>query len=471
MARRGLRLQHRIVVPFAAVAVTATLAVSLVALTVVSRTLQARAMTQVQNTASVVSQSGFALNPTILRSIRQLTGADILTYTRQGNVLATTLDDRAEQALIRTVATSEATPDALKTPGYVAVRRMQCTAPCFVAYTAVATRPDTVVAVIAQSTELIAASQALTRTILIAATLSVLVMVLVSQVVARRVTAPLDALVAFTREVSPAGSSRRAVAADDEVGRLAASFNDMLDRLDQSRDALVRSEKLALAGLMAARVAHDVRNPLSSMKIQAQMLGSCLGDQAQSRKLLDAVLRDIQQLESVVRDLIELARPGELQRRPTAIDAVVDDVLQQLSPQLSYRKITVDTTLPKELPEVDLDVGRFRQALLNLIGNGADAMPTGGTLTITTELGANAATVVLDICDDGVGIDPSIRDRLFDPFVSTKRDGVGLGLVNAKAVVESHGGILELTPRAPRGTRARIVLPVSAAAAQEAVHG
>jgi signal transduction histidine kinase len=97
-------------------------------------------------------------------------------------------------------------------------------------------------------------------------------------------------------------------------------------------------------------------------------------------------------------------------------------------------------------------------------------MPTGGTLTITTELGANAATVVLDICDDGVGIDPSIRDRLFDPFVSTKRDGVGLGLVNAKAVVESHGGLLELTPRVPKGARARIVLPVSAAA-QELVHG
>jgi len=471
MARRGLRLQHRIVIPFAAIAVMATLAVALVALTVVSQTLEARAITQVQNTASVISQSGFALNPTILRSVRQLTGADVVTYTKQGGVLATTLDERADQALIRTVATPTAADDTRGSSGQVIVRRMQCAVPCFVAYAAVATRPEIVIAVIAQSSELIAASQALTRTILVAAILSVLVMVLVSQVVARRVTAPLDALVAFTRDVSPGGSNRRAAVADDEVGRLAASFNDMLDRLDRSRDALVRSEKLALAGLMAARVAHDVRNPLSSMKIQAQMLGSCLGDQAQSRKLLDAVLRDIQQLESVVRDLIELARPGELHRRPTSIDAVVDDVLQQMSPQLSYRKIAVEVRLPKGLPAVDLDVGRFRQALLNLIGNGADAMPTGGTLTITTEPGADATTVVLDICDDGVGIDASIRDRLFDPFVSTKRDGVGLGLVNAKAVVESHGGTLELTPRAPKGTRARIVLPVSAAAAQEAAHG
>jgi signal transduction histidine kinase len=120
---------------------------------------------------------------------------------------------------------------------------------------------------------------------------------------------------------------------------------------------------------------------------------------------------------------------------------------------------------------VDLDVGRFRQALLNLIGNAADAMPTGGTLTVSTTIGENSSAVVLDICDDGIGIDPSIRERLFDPFVSTKRDGVGLGLVNAKAVVESHGGTLELTARAPKGTRARIVLPASTAAYQESAHG
>ena len=471
MARRGLRLQHRIVIPFAIVGLAATLAVSFVALTVISRTFESRAISQVQNTASVISTSEFALNPGILRSVHQLTGADIITYTKQGAILATTLDERAERALIESVATAGAADEAYRSPGRVLVRSVQCAAPCFVAYTNVTTRPDTVLAVIAQSSDLIAASRALTRTILIAATVSVLVMVLVSQVVARRVTAPLDALVAFTRDVSPSGSTQRAAVGDDEVGRLAAAFNDMLDRLDRSRDALVRSEKLALAGLMAARVAHDVRNPLSSMKIQAQLLGSCLGDRVQGRKLLDAVLRDILQLESVVRDLIELARPGELSRQPMSMDTVVDDVLQQLSAQLSYRKIAVHATMRKGLPLVDLDVGRFRQALLNLIGNAADAMPTGGTLTVSTAVAENGSALVLDICDDGIGIDPSIRDRLFDPFVSTKRDGVGLGLVNAKAVIESHGGTLELNARASKGTRARIVLPVSAAAYQEPAHG
>jgi signal transduction histidine kinase len=453
------------------VALATSLAVSVVALTVVSRTLESRAINQVQNTASVISRSQFALNAPILSSVHQLTGADVITYTADGAVLATTLDEHAQEALIHTIATRSAADDVKASgAGRVAVRRMQCAAPCFVAYASVATRPDTFIAVIAQSSELIAATKALTRTVLIAATLSVLVMVLVSQVVARRVTAPLDALVAFTRDVSPSGSTQRARVGNDEVGRLAAAFNDMLDRLDRSRDALVRSEKLALAGLIAARVAHDVRNPLSSMKIQAQLLDACLGDQTKSRKLLDAVMRDIQQLESVVRDLIELARPGELKCHPESIKTVVTDVLQQLAAQLSYRKIVVDAKVAEHLPLVDLDLARFRQVLINLIGNAADAMPTGGTLLIAAALG-EGPSVVLDVCDDGVGIDPAVRDRVFDPFVSTKRDGVGLGLVNAKAVVESHGGALHLDAQVPKGTRARIVLPVSTSVYQESAHG
>jgi signal transduction histidine kinase len=110
---------------------------------------------------------------------------------------------------------------------------------------------------------------------------------------------------------------------------------------------------------------------------------------------------------------------------------------------------------------VSIDPDRFRQVLINILGNAADAMTTGGTLRITSRPDAGGSTVILDVCDDGVGIDPTIRDRVFDPFVSTKRDGVGLGLVNAKAVVESHGGSIALFAASPKGTCARITMPTS----------
>jgi signal transduction histidine kinase len=420
MAAGRLKLHQRIAIPFAIVAFIATLAAALVAISAISGALQGRVETQLVNTSVVISQSDFALNGVILRSVKALTGADVVTYTTSGAVVATTLEPgEARRSLIATVTAADLTRAAVAAGGDAPiVRTIDCGKPCLVVHRRLRSRPDTVVAVVADTSELTGATRRLAAIVLVAAVLSLLVMILLSQIITRRVTAPID-------------------------------------------DALVRSEKLALAGVMAARVAHDVRNPLASIKLQTQVIGARLRHDAETQAQVGAVLRDIQQVETVVKDLIELARPGELNRRPASMNDVVRDVLNQLSPQLSYRKIAVKPQLADALPLVRLDTDRFRQVLINVVGNAADAMTTGGTLTVVTRQEGSGSTVVLDVCDDGTGIDPSIRGRVFDPFVSTKRDGVGLGLVNAKAVVESHGGTIELIAAEPRGTCARMKMPVN----------
>jgi signal transduction histidine kinase len=236
----------------------------------------------------------------------------------------------------------------------------------------------------------------------------------------------------------------------------------MLDRLEVSRDALLRSEKLAVAGLLAARVAHDVRNPLSAVKLQTQMLHDGLRDPEQ-RSLAAAALRDIEEVERVVRDLLELARPGALARQLSRIEEVVAETLAQLSPGLEHRKIVPVTELAGDLPRVDLDRGRFKLALSNVILNAADAMPTGGRISVSARAVDGGAGVELEVCDDGIGVDPAAAERVFDPFYSTKTEGVGLGLVNARAVVRSHGGRIGLSPRKPRGTCVTIWLPAAPA--------
>jgi two-component system sensor histidine kinase HydH len=229
----------------------------------------------------------------------------------------------------------------------------------------------------------------------------------------------------------------------------------MLERLQRAQQALVRSEKLALAGLFAARVAHDIRNPLSSIKMQAQLLHAELRDSA-DRDALAGLLRDVAQVESVIRDLMELARPSDLLRTPGSVNAVIKDAVEQVARQLAHRKIVTQTRLA-DLPPIPLDAARLKQALLNLLVNASEAMPTGGTLTITSE--RDAAFARIQVCDDGVGVDPALLDRVFDPFVTTKPDGVGLGLVNVRAVVEGHGGSIAIEPRAPKGTCVSIRLP------------
>lgn len=450
-----LRLHHRLVLPFAVVALVATAASAFLTLSVVSRAFERRILTQILNTADVISRGGFAFNPAIIRSVRSITGAEVITFDEGGNVLSSTVDSSRPE-LIRAVTGSSAVAEARSAGPAGLVTQISCDAPCYVAYRPVTDRPGVLLAIVMESAESIAAVQAAARSILMAAVASVFALIFVSQFVARRVTAPIADLVRFSQEAG--GTSRRAREGDDEVGRLGRAFNQMLDRMDESKVLKVRNEKLALAGLFAARVAHDIRNPLASMKINAQLLESGVKGDPKKANLVNAMLYDVSQVESVIRDLIELARPGELRRVPADLNSVIRATVRQLDIRLTHRKVRTTLLLPDRLPPVSIDTERFGQVLTNVFINAIDAMPNGGMLTVSTR--SDGADFVIEVDDDGEGIDPAMVARVFDPFVSTKPEGVGLGLVNAKAVVEGHGGRIALTPRQPCGTRARIVMPV-----------
>jgi signal transduction histidine kinase len=459
MPPRTLRLHHRIVIPLVLVALVTSSVAALVSLSLIRQALEARVVTQLAGAALAVSRSDFSMNPTILGRVKEITGADVLTYTLGGDALASTAPSGSRTALFDTVTADRSIGSA--PPGETVVRRTTCSGvPCYVAYTRVPASPDTIVALIEEASDLNAATRAIQRTILLSAALGTLVLVLASQFVASRVTRPLDRLVSFTRDVASSTRGRRAVVGHDEIGALAGAFNAMLDRLETAQDAVVRSEKLALAGMLAARVAHDIRNPLSSLKMQAQLLRSRVTG-ADAPEMLQAVLHDVEQVESVVRGLLELARPGELNAQPTQLNDLVRDVLAHMRLQLIHSKIEVSSDLDGSLPPLLLDAQRFKQALLNVITNAIEAMAGGGALAVTTRASADATSVILTVCDDGSGVDPAMLDQVFDPFVSSKRDGVGLGLVNTRSIVASHGGSVDLANRAPKGTCLTISLPVA----------
>lgn len=458
-----LRIHDRIVVPFGLMAVVATGAAALVSLSFISNMLEARVESQIAKGSAFVSRSQFALNSSILPLVKEIANADVVTYGAGGVLLATTVDASRSPGLVRAVIAGTP-PEMGDTAGNAYLLRPMTVdgTPYLVAYRSVAEQPGTVLAFIADTSDLALALRAARLRVLLVAGISLFLFFLISHFVARGVSRPIEQLLALTHASAESVSLPREPPAtgDDEVARLGHVFNDMTRQLQTSQDALVRSEKLAVAGLLAARVAHDVRNPLSSIKMQTQLLRSRLKHDHENQALLRALLHDIDQVESVVRGLLELARPGELKVRLTRLNEVVDELLRHLYAQMAHRKIIVEAKLEPGLPEVFLDVERFRQALLNLIINAADAMTDGGTLRVGATRTQDGAMVVLDVCDDGTGIDPTVADRLFDPFVSTKRDGIGLGLVNTKTVVESHGGRVELSPRPGGGTRARITLPV-----------
>jgi len=449
----GLRLQHRIVLSLVVVVLIATTGAAFVASSVTSRAMRSRMEGQLAGAATVLSGGGFALNTAVLQNARGIVGAEIVTFDADTRVVATTVPlDRT-----RMVETAAGVVKKSSQGGGPPAVDADCGTPCLIVLHRIDEPPGYVIALVAETAELTAATRAVTRAIALGAALSAVVVLLIGQFIVRRVTNPIQNLVQFTRELDPENPARRADVGEGEVGALAEAFNGMLDRLQRAQSALVSSEKMALAGLLAARVAHDIRNPLSSIKMQTQLLQARLRD-ADDLATLHAVIHDIRQVESVISDLIELARPGDLTTQPVSLNSVILDALEQLLPQFTHRKIVVRTHLAEDLPNVRLDAPRFRQAVLNVLVNASEALPRGGEISVETR--RQAESIVIDLCDDGVGIDAAVIDRVFDPFVSTKREGVGLGLVNAKAVVEAHGGQIALTARQPRGTRAQITLPI-----------
>ena len=451
--RRRLRLEHRIVIAVILVALVSTGGATWFAVRVTTTAFRARLQAQLVGSASAVATVGLALNPGILRTLSGIVGAQIVTLGPEGTVLASSTETADPQmiAAVQRVASARG--------GRVPVAETtDCGFPCMVAVGEVEGRPGAIVGLVAGLSELDAITRSVANAIVVAGLLSVVVLVVVTQIAVRRLIVPLERLVTFVRELAPGDNSQRAAIGSDEVGELSEAFNAMLDRLEHSRAAELRSGKLGLAGLFAARVAHDIRNPLSSIKLQTQLLHAQATD-ADVKTTLTGIVRDINQVESVVSDLMELARPGDLRREPVPLNDVVREALQQVAAQFAYRKIEVEVRLEDGLPLVALDRGRFKQALLNVLVNGAEALHTGGRMSVATARAESSVSV--EICDDGVGIPNDIRERVFEPFVSSKPDGVGLGLVNVRSVVEGHGGRITLEARHPRGTCARIRIPVT----------
>ncbi|HVL67375.1 MAG TPA: ATP-binding protein [Vicinamibacterales bacterium] len=413
---RTFRIRERIAAGFVAVALLTTSGAGLASLSFVSRTLDEHVRSQIDEGATLVSRSDFALNPLLLRLAAEVSQAHIVTFSRSG-IVASTLGAQEE---IASVVASRAAADAVDRAGggtvFFPIEHRGV--PYQVAYRPVEARGGTYVAVASDTSRLAGARRAAMRAQLSAALVSIALLGIVGFVVARRVSRPIE-------------------------------------------ETLVRAEKLAVTGLLAARVAHDVRNPLSSIKMQTQLLQSRLRGDADNQALLAEVLRDVDQVELVIRGLLELARPGGVHPRPTDLNELVRSVLDQVNAQMTHRKIRVEASLDGTLPLLLLDPDRLRLALLNLIANAADAMVSGGTLSVSTARAEGGRSAHLDVCDDGSGIDPAVADRLFNPFVSTKHDGIGLGLVNTRAIVESHGGTVTLGGRPGRGTRARITLPIA----------
>ncbi|HZL73702.1 MAG TPA: ATP-binding protein [Planctomycetota bacterium] len=226
--------------------------------------------------------------------------------------------------------------------------------------------------------------------------------------------------------------------ADESLGPVPGGgpeISQLVDALNRMLETLRRSERLAVMGSLAAGVAHEIKNPLSAMKMTVQMLRE--GKPGPEREPYDLVLREIDRLDLVASELSATARPGPPARDRVLLDVAVGDVLDLLARQLGHLRVDVERKLPSPVAVLG-DADRLKRAAMNLVLNGAQAMPQGGRLSV--ELERSGGRVRLAVSDTGSGVPADLRDRIFEPFVTGRPDGVGLGLALTKRIVEDHGG-------------------------------
>lgn len=245
-----------------------------------------------------------------------------------------------------------------------------------------------------------------------------------------------------------------------EVADLAREFNAMGRAVEERQREVVRAERLAAVGKMAAMITHEVRNPLSSIGLNAELLEEELaalnaGDEA--RQLCHAIGREVDRLTAITEEYLTFARLPTPRLAAGSVVVLVDDLARFVKDDLASRGVTLIVDHAEAVPAARLDEGQIRQSLMNLVRNAAEAVSGrggGGHVWIRTR--ADDDGVVIEVADDGPGIAPELRDRLFDPFVSTKDGGTGLGLALSHQIVRDHGGAL--TVASPPGAGATFTL-------------
>ncbi len=262
-------------------------------------------------------------------------------------------------------------------------------------------------------------------------------------------------------------------AAGDEVKALSRSVRGLIQNVDQtrtelrkSRESLQHAEKLALVGKLAAGMAHSIRNPFTSVKMRLFSLNRSLKLAETQKEDFDVISEEIRHIDTIVQNFLEFSRPPKLSMQSISPSVVVDLAIQLLQHRLKSYDVGVKIERAHPLPEIDADPEQLKEVFVNLVVNACEAMERGGSIVIQEEVAQNhsgGVMAVIRVSDNGPGIDESIREKVFQPFFTTKEEGTGLGMSIVARIVEEHGGGIEIESNQDGGATFVIALPVKEA--------
>jgi signal transduction histidine kinase len=266
-----------------------------------------------------------------------------------------------------------------------------------------------------------------------------------SYVLAKRIVEPIKRLDKAAADIARQNyDSRVPVESQDELGRLAATFNAMSTSIRQAREELIRHERIATIGRLSTSIAHDLRNPLAAIYGGSEMLVDGDLPPQQVKRLALNIYRASRRIQELLQDLVNISRGKTKVTEICRLHDVISAAYEAVAPTAESQAVSIKMEVPGSL-EVPLERARMERVFLNLFSNALEAMPSGGEIHVSAAEASGA--VLIRVEDTGPGIAEEIRARLFQPFVSAgKKNGLGLGLALARQTVLDHGGDLWIDP-------------------------
>lgn len=319
--------------------------------------------------------------------------------------------------------------------------------------------------------------------------LCAVILLLILSAITSTIINPLQRMVQATQRIAQ-GELNHRVTVDwrDEIGQLAESFNRMTENLrlanenlvqwsktlerrveertkelKEMQDFLIQSEKLASLGKMAAGIAHEINNPLTSILINTHLLLEKLEKLEKKDDFyenLSLIADETSRCSQIVRGLLEFARQSQPQKTHTDINDLIEKTVLLLENKASFQNIRIIKNLKPNLPLILVDRAKIQQVFWNFMINACEAMPNGGQLTITTDLSEDKKAIEIRFIDTGVGIPAEHINKIFDPFFTTKPSGTGLGLAICYGIIQQHNGAIEVKSEPGRGTVFTLYLPL-----------
>jgi len=304
----------------------------------------------------------------------------------------------------------------------------------------------------------------ITSVVIMAVVVFALITFLIS-ILATRILNPLRLLAMEARRDPKQGPLK------DDVISISKNVRDLIEdagktqtELDQSRDILIQSEKLALVGKLAAGTAHSIRNPLTSVKMRLFSLGKTLNLSESQKEDFDVISDEIRHLDTIVQNFLEFSRPPRLVLRQISLSTVVDQSLQLLKHRLNSYNVTARVHRQEQLPEIQADPEQLKEVFVNLIVNACEALQAGGEVVIHEDVSFDDSLIkriVIKVSDNGPGIPAGILNEVLQPFFTTKEEGTGLGLSIASRIIEEHHGSIAVTSVPGKGTVITMNFPLN----------